>query len=103
MEHLEELTAHASGIDLLKENAPSRAAKAIFAEQMGVDEDMMRKILKAAMSLGGDFADLFFEYALRNSIILEEGIIKIRQKLSSWEWASGFSKENKRVMPIVKI
>ena len=76
MEHLEKFAAHASGIDLLKENTPSRAAKAVFAEQMGVDEEMMRKILKAAMGLGGDFADLFFEYTLRNSIILEEGIIK---------------------------
>ena len=81
MEHLEEIAAHPKGIDFLKEDTPAQAAKVIFAEQMGVDQDMMRKILREAMSLGGDFADLFFEYTLRNSIILEEGIIKNSSKL----------------------
>ncbi len=80
MEQLEEIAAHPSRIVLLNDNTPSQAAKAIFAEQLGVDQDMMRKILKTAMSLGGDFADLFFEYTLRNSIILEEGIIKNSSK-----------------------
>ena len=60
MEHLEEIAAHPSRIVLLNDYAPTQAAKAIFEEQMGVDQDMMRKILKMAMSLGGDFADPVF-------------------------------------------
>ena len=47
---------------------------------MNIDEAQMRQILGAALSQGGDFADLYFEYTLRSSIILEEGIIKNSSK-----------------------
>ncbi len=59
---------------------PAQAARDVFERQMGVDATIIRKVMAAALSQGGDFADLYFEYTLRNSVILEEGIIKSSSK-----------------------
>ncbi|MFP4527236.1 MAG: TldD/PmbA family protein [Candidatus Kapaibacterium sp.] len=42
----------------------------------GLTKEDMEKILKAALSKGGDFADLFFEYNISNSVRMSEDIIK---------------------------
>lgn len=80
MDYSEEIVSHQIGSYLLTGSTPSAAAQEVFEKQMNVDAATMQKILAAAMSQGGDFADLFFEYTLRNSIILEEGIIKNSSK-----------------------
>lgn len=80
MDYLEEVVSQQIGSHLLEENTPSVAAQEVFEKQMGVDEVTLQKVIATAMSLGGDFADLFFEYTLRNSILLEEGIIKNSSK-----------------------
>ena len=43
---------------------------------MGIDEKVLDHLLNRALDQGGDFADLFFEYSLRHSVVMEEGIIK---------------------------
>jgi TldD protein len=44
-----------------------------FLQEFGIDEDMCRKLLAKALSRGGDFADLFFEYSVSNYLGLEDG------------------------------
>jgi TldD protein len=41
-----------------------------------IDEETSRKLLSLALSRGGDYADLFFEYNVSGSYSLEEGILK---------------------------
>ena len=48
----------------------------VFEQQMGIDERVLDRLLNRALDQGGDFADLFFEYSLRHSVVMEEGIIK---------------------------
>ncbi|MBF0286555.1 MAG: metalloprotease TldD [SAR324 cluster bacterium] len=71
-----EIAGHQLSANYLTINDPTQASQEIFKEQMNVDDATMMQVLNTALSLGGDFADLYFEYTLRNSIILEEGIIK---------------------------
>ena len=60
----------------LPTGTPEQMAKALFEGQMGVTDSHMRKVLQAALSRGGDYADLYFEYAYRTSVVMEESIIK---------------------------
>ena len=76
MDNSDQIASHHLDSHFLSEKSPSKAAQEIFEKQMNVDKAVIRKVLEAAMSQGGDFSDLFFEYTLRNSIILEESIIK---------------------------
>ena len=41
-----------------------------------IDHERARKLLTVALSQGGDAADLFAEYGLGASMVLEEGIVK---------------------------
>jgi len=43
---------------------------------MPIDEETARKLLTTALSEGGDYADLFFEYYASGSYGLDEGILK---------------------------
>ena len=52
------------------------AVKHLFEGQMGIDQAVLRKLLNAALHRGGDFADIHFEYSTRNSVVMEDGIIK---------------------------
>ena len=52
------------------------AVKQLFEGQMGIDETVIRQLLSAALHRGGDFADIHFEYSTRNSVVMEDGIIK---------------------------
>jgi TldD protein len=47
-----------------------------FYEKFGIDSSDMQKILNEALSRGGDFAELYFEYDIANSVRMEEDIIK---------------------------
>lgn len=44
-----------------------------FLNEFGIDENICRKLLAKALSKGGDFADLYFEYTVSNYIGLEDG------------------------------
>ena len=44
-----------------------------FLKEFGIDETICRKLLAKALSKGGDFADLFFEYSVSNYLGLEDG------------------------------
>jgi TldD protein len=44
-----------------------------FMKEFGIDETLCRKLLAQALSRGGDFADLYFEYSLSNYLGLEDG------------------------------
>ncbi len=44
--------------------------------RFGVAREDLRKILHTALSKGGDFADLYFEYKVSNSVVMEDDIVK---------------------------
>src|SRR5512133_2183360 len=44
-----------------------------FLKEFGIDETLCRKLLAKALSRGGDFADLYFEYSVSNYLGLEAG------------------------------
>ncbi len=45
-------------------------------KNFGLDNQIFEKVIFAALSNGGDFADVFFQYSISNSINMEEDIIK---------------------------
>lgn len=44
-----------------------------FLNEFGIDETLCKKLLDKALSKGGDFADLYFEYTVSNVLGLEDG------------------------------
>ena len=44
-----------------------------FLKEFGIDENLCRKLLAKALSKGGDFADLYFEFTVSNYLGLEDG------------------------------
>ena len=44
-----------------------------FLKEFGIDEKLCQKLLTKALSKGGDFADLYFEYSVSNYLGLEDG------------------------------
>src|SRR5688572_28296422 len=55
-------------------------AKSIFFEEYNVTTNDLESYLSEALSRGGDYADLYFEYRVNHSIVLEEQIIKSATK-----------------------
>lgn len=55
--------------------ADKRAAVSSAMIHFGVSEADLKKILAAALEKGGDYADLFFEHTLTNSISLMDGSV----------------------------
>lgn len=53
---------------------PNLSASAAMAH-FGVSESDLRKVLAAALEKGGDYADLFFEHTLNNSVGLRDGAV----------------------------
>src|ERR1700757_1338711 len=54
--------------------------KSIFFEKYNVTTGDLETYLSEALSRGGDYADLYFEYRINHSIVLEEQIIKSANK-----------------------
>jgi len=52
------------------------AAVGFFRERFGLDDRSLEAGLGVALSRAVDHADLFFEYAVEDSVVLEEGIVK---------------------------
>ncbi|HSB49163.1 MAG TPA: metalloprotease TldD [Burkholderiales bacterium] len=47
-----------------------------FFERFGLTERDLERYLSAALSAGGDYADLYFEYQLTTSILVDESLVK---------------------------
>ena len=47
-----------------------------FFDRYGLTEADLGKYLAAALSEGGDYADLYFEYTTMSSILLDESLVK---------------------------
>jgi TldD protein len=45
-------------------------------QNFGLNKEIFEKVLAAALSNGGDFADVYFQYSISSSINMEEDIIK---------------------------
>src|SRR5438094_7658884 len=54
--------------------------KSIFFEKYNITTHDLEAYLSEALSRGGDYADLYFEYRINHSIVLEEQIIKSATK-----------------------
>src|SRR6267142_6865821 len=52
----------------------------IFFDKYNVTNRDLEAYLNEALSRGGDYADLYFEYRINHSIVLEEEIIKSATK-----------------------
>src|SRR6476660_8705796 len=55
-------------------------SNSIFFEKYNVTIADLETYLSEALSRGGDYADLYFEYRINHSIVLEEQIIKSATK-----------------------
>src|SRR6478672_10802928 len=55
-------------------------AKSIFFEKYNLTINDVEAYLNEALSRGGNYADLYFEYRVNHSIILEEQIVKSATK-----------------------
>src|SRR5574340_270972 len=51
-------------------------SESIFAARFGVTRRDLESYLSEALSAGGDYADLYFEYSATSSIGMDEGIVK---------------------------
>lgn len=60
---------------LLAGTMPAAGAE-VFTNKFGVGKEDMKKVLQAALSKGGDFAELYFEYKLATNVTMEDDIIK---------------------------
>lgn len=48
-----------------------------FATQFGITPEVIRAVLDAAMSRGGDFADLFFQHRTSTSVAVQDHIVNV--------------------------
>src|SRR5580693_6533425 len=51
-------------------------SQSFFAERFGITEHDLEGYLSEALSAGGEYADLYFEYLATSSIGMDEGIVK---------------------------
>jgi TldD protein len=51
-------------------------SQSFFAERFGITERNLEQYLSDALSAGGEYADLYFEYLATSSIGIDEGIVK---------------------------
>ncbi len=58
-----------------------------YLEHFGVDFKLLQKVTEKALSKGGDYADLFFEHKIVNSLGLEDG--KVNRAFSNIDFGVG--------------
>src|SRR5579863_8755876 len=51
-------------------------SQSFFGSRFGITEQNLEQYLGEALSAGGDYADLYFEYLSTSSIGMDEGIVK---------------------------
>ncbi|HEY3739393.1 MAG TPA: metalloprotease TldD [Bryobacteraceae bacterium] len=54
----------------------ARFADTFFPQKFGITERDLERYLAAALSSGGEYADLYFEYLITSSIAIDESIVK---------------------------
>ncbi len=47
-----------------------------FYEHLGLNDQLLERCLSEALSAGGDFADLYFEYVTASSLVVDESLVK---------------------------
>lgn len=52
-----------------------------FEREFGISDSLCQKVLAKALSRGGDYADLYFEHTINNTLVLEDG--KVNRAFSS--------------------
>jgi TldD protein len=57
-------------------NSANLADKQFFFERFALTQQDLEKYLSAALSAGGDYADLYFEYLTSTSITVDESLVK---------------------------
>ncbi len=63
-------------MDIPSLSDPQKAAQTIFEQRLGISEQLIRKTLQTALSSSGSFAELYFQYTLSESVVLEENLVK---------------------------
>ena len=58
-----------------------------FLKEFGIDENLCRKLLAKALSRGGDYADLYFEFAVSNYLDLKTA--RSISPMAIYRWVSG--------------
>ncbi|MEZ5069373.1 MAG: TldD/PmbA family protein [Bacteroidales bacterium] len=58
-----------------------------YLDHFEVTPEMLQKVLAQAMSKGGDYADLFFEHKISNTLALEDG--KVNRAFSNVDYGMG--------------
>ena len=58
-----------------------------YLDHFEVTPRMMQKVIAEAMSRGGDYADLFFEHKISNTLALEDG--KVNRAYSNVDYGMG--------------
>ncbi len=58
-----------------------------YLDHFEVSPQMLQKVIAEAMSKGGDYADLFFEHKISNSLVLEDG--KVNRANSTVDYGMG--------------
>jgi TldD protein len=58
-----------------------------YLDHFEVTPQMLQKVIAAAMDRGGDYADLFFEHRISNTLALEDG--KVNQAYSNVDYGMG--------------
>lgn len=58
-----------------------------FLDYFEVSEEILRKVIAAAMSKGGDYADLYFEHTISSSVGLQDG--KVNRAFSNVDFGVG--------------
>src|SRR5438874_4928488 len=51
-------------------------SESVFASRFGITRQDLESYLSEALSQGGDYADLYFEYLLTSSIAIDESMVK---------------------------
>ena len=57
------------------ENISSKDKARFFFEHYGLTEHDLERYLAAALSAGGDYADLYFEYLSSTSLMVDESMV----------------------------
>src|SRR5205807_1601212 len=51
-------------------------SESFFGQKFGITETDLHRYLSEALSAGGDYADLYFEYLATSNISIDEGLVK---------------------------
>src|SRR5580765_350949 len=67
-----------------------------FAGKFGITERDLESYLSEALSAGGEYADLYFEYLSNTSIGIDEGIVKSASERTGYAYSDDLSPEKIR-------